>query len=52
MSQETQPQQTTTAQPSTLAPDPSEPTETELACVVGGADGPGGPTDGTGRSSV
>jgi hypothetical protein len=46
-------QQTAAMQPSnTLAPDPSELTDAELAFVVGGTEGPGNPTDGTGRHSM
>jgi hypothetical protein len=45
MTQEHRPQETPTP-----APEPDELTDAELTLVVGGTDGPGSPTDNTGRS--
>jgi hypothetical protein len=39
-------------EPPTLVPEPGELTAAELALVVGGTDGPGNPTDNTGRYGV
>jgi hypothetical protein len=52
MTQEHRPQETAVQPDVALAPEPDELTDADLTPVVGGTDGPGSPTDGTGRSGV